>query len=103
MTTKVNDTWTEWVCVDCIIALANDDWPDPIPDPKPLALYKANDIEAHPGGEHHADCPSHDPLNDHGCTLDCETDDFSTSVCDGCGSKLAGSRHAVTIWMAGPS
>lgn len=29
---------------------------------------------------------------------DCETNTFSTSQCEGCGSWLHGERHAMTLW-----
>lgn len=29
---------------------------------------------------------------------DCETDTFSRSQCEGCGSYLYGERHAMTLW-----
>lgn len=29
---------------------------------------------------------------------DCETREFSTSQCEGCGSWLAGDRHAFSLW-----
>jgi hypothetical protein len=35
-----------------------------------------------------------------GC--DCETNTFSKSRCDGCGSWLAGERHAFTLWQRVP-
>jgi hypothetical protein len=30
---------------------------------------------------------------------DCETDTFSTSRCEGCGSYLHGERHAMTVFL----
>jgi hypothetical protein len=51
--------------------------------------------------EHAEDCPNFDGdtwLGEH--DEPCETRDFSWSSCDGCGSDLGGSRHALTLWMA---
>jgi hypothetical protein len=30
---------------------------------------------------------------------DCETDSFTWSSCEGCGSTLGGERHAFTVWF----
>lgn len=47
------------------------------------------------------DSQHHDP-SDHAHPIDyecdCETDTFSTSQCDGCGSYLHGERHAMTLF-----
>jgi hypothetical protein len=40
--------------------------------------------------EHAEDCGRED--------CDCERDTFSSTSCEGCGSKLAGERHAFTMW-----
>lgn len=34
-----------------------------------------------------------------GYECDCETDSYSTSQCEGCGSYLHGSRHAMTLFV----
>jgi hypothetical protein len=50
--------------------------------------------------EHAEDCTLHimgsDAPGDYEC--DCETDTYSTSQCDGCGSYLHGERHAMTLF-----
>lgn len=35
-----------------------------------------------------------------GYECECDTNTFSKSQCDGCGSFLAGARHAMTLWKA---
>lgn len=44
------------------------------------------------GWEMHSD----ECINDGQC--DCETNSFSTSQCEGCGSYLHGERHAMTLF-----
>ena len=84
-----------WVCVDCIVLHCTGDLPaDPAPGaPAPLSAIGAGyDITAGMLREHHApDCAPDDDC-------DCETDAFSWQSCDGCGSPLAGERHALTLW-----
>lgn len=48
-------------------------------------------------------CPIPTPFpvpDDYEC--DCETNTFSTSQCEGCGSHLAGERHAMTLFKIPP-
>ena len=89
---------TIWVCVDCLMADANGEMPaDPDPtEPEPWALWDGlgrTHIVA-PGmmrEDHYDDC---DPDDECGC----ERQDFSWQHCDGCGSRLGGSREAYTFW-----
>jgi hypothetical protein len=86
-----------WVCSDCIILLANGETADPVPDPAPLSLLTGEDVV--PGGEHDDDCPNHAGSPTRGeQDCDCETQSFSWSTCDGCGSVLGGDRHAATVF-----
>lgn len=86
---------TLWVCVDCYVThhgVANE-WDTP--DREPLSLID-EDSEVSAGmmwEEHECDRPSWDEGE-----CDCETVTFSGAPCDGCGSYLAGSRHALTLW-----
>jgi hypothetical protein len=100
-----------WACTDCLILLANGD--DPAEkNEQELADWHAA-IDRHIGdseitigmlaSEHADDCPvkiqdTHDAVDE----CDCETDSFSWSACDVCGSNLGGERHAVTYWVAAP-
>lgn len=88
-----------WVCQCCLLVAANGeccaDDEHGGDSMEPLGLAKDSDTW-HLGGEHSDDC---DAGNDSGC--DCETDTFSTSQCDGCGSWLAGERHAMTVFVNG--
>lgn len=79
-----------WVCVDCMIKAVNDEEPtDPTPgEPTPWAR-EADTIVTFGSAGH-----DHEPTDD----CDCDTIDFATSTCDGCGSRLAGTRHAFTWW-----
>lgn len=76
-----------WVCVDCLMALANGDYPD-----EPEAA------EAIVAGEQRV-LPAHWSLDsateDEGEGVD--TRDFSRSTCDCCRSQLGGSRHRAAL------
>lgn len=93
---KTRESWTLWVCINCIHHHANGECGD------------CHREEGHEGGE---------PLSrvdytkssmgmgweEHECgygvdECDCETKTFSTSSCDGCGSDYHGERHAMTEW-----
>jgi hypothetical protein len=86
------------VCVDCLIGLANGEWPEVGENwtddqethvREGLARYEfmLGHIadEAHPGEECDED-------------RECEHTTFSSSYCDLCNTGLAGSRDDVTIW-----
>jgi hypothetical protein len=93
---------TIWVCQDCMLHHANgecgschDD--DHGHDKEPLSSIG--------GGFHVAMGMARD---EHECNddengieyreCDCETNTFSTSQCEGCGSYLHGERHAMTLF-----
>jgi hypothetical protein len=85
-----------WVCVDCMMLHANGEMPvDPREgEPEPLSeITEGFEVTAGMLREQHAD----------GCDgdgdCDCETIPFSSAQCEGCGSYLAGERHAMTLWM----
>lgn len=96
-----------WACVDCLILLANGENP----------TDKTQDEVA----EWHAEIARRNDgynitlglaASEHACTADfggrtagevgadcdCETNTFSWSACDVCGSNLGGVRHAVSFW-----
>lgn len=86
------DTWTIWICVDCMQALANGELCDDA-DREPLSALDA-DAEVTCGliaSEHECDS-----LDD--CNGECERQEFSWSRCEGCGSNLGGERLAATEW-----
>jgi hypothetical protein len=72
------------------------------PDREPLNLLKDQNVSMGLfADEHHEDCDYRvsQACGDEGydCNLNCETEDFSMSWCEGCGSQLGGSRHAMTV------
>jgi hypothetical protein len=84
---------TIWVCVDCMLHHANGECGschDDVNghDKEPLSLLARQDYAM--GGEHSEYCEGED--------CDCETNTFSTSRCEGCGSWLHGERHAFTVF-----
>lgn len=87
-----------WVCGCCMLTLANgeccaDDTHngDYI---EPLSLMLPEDSWAM-GGYHSDNCTPED--RDEGCG--CDTREFETRSCRGCGSQLHGSRYAVTVFV----
>lgn len=87
-----------WVCRCCILSHANGECCDSDEhggdSMEPLSAIKAADSVAM-GGEHNERCTEAD--REAGC--DCEEKTFSSSQCDGCGSWLAGTRHAMTLFV----
>lgn len=93
-------TRTEWVCVCCLLKLANDDTSackascGTEDHPRALGLGLGSFVL--PGltqDRHWAACAVE---HEGQCDLACEVDSFSASICAGCGTRLAGERHAVT-------
>lgn len=89
------DIVTQWVCVDCFVLLVNGDV-SPDCENADALLSKFEGYRAMPGmrSEEHCCAEFPDPRPDE---CDCDTDPYSRSQCDGCGSYLHGERHAVTI------
>lgn len=89
----------DWVCVDCLHLAANGELPEDATTPtgeltergRELFESPANLPGSYPGADH-SDC-GHD--GDHDTLIECETHEFSWSPCDGCGTRLGGSRHAM--------
>lgn len=99
-----HNTLTIWVCYDCINLAANGSQPDPewrdADQPAPLSGIP-DDAEVTCGmtwADHADDCPNRlaESFDDE---CDCENDSFSSQPCDGCGTWLAGSHHAMTLWL----
>lgn len=92
-----------WVCVDCYMAYHNGDY-SPTPDVNPFSEFDLTDGAV----PIHRYVTSGMPTVWCCCTQDdadidwddhvesCETIDFSGVSCGGCGSFLAGTRHAMT-------
>ena len=101
-------TTVQWVCVCCFVAHCNGDLCQCPPEDHPagvMGLFEGLEPTAGMLREEH-DCHADDCESDE-CEqecerpdeCDCETNTFSTSSCDGCGSRLHGERHAVTGWV----
>jgi len=93
---------TIWVCVDCMLMEANGECdPDrPADLAEPLSAidggYRVTlgmSSEAHDG-----ECPVRIEGDHNAAECDCERIEFSQGWCEGCGTALAGSRHAMTLW-----
>lgn len=102
--TLTDNTCTIWVCTDCLMVAANGELPDPEPECEPWSKLEGEFVTMGlVAEEHNEDCPNVDHetgewLGIGDCT-GCETQDFSWSNCEGCGSHLGGSRHAFTLWL----
>jgi len=106
---------TYWVDDNCMFAHANgvdlryeSDWgmdydPDdnPSPEPEPWSLLKLNQSPAMGMGweDHNEECHVFLTEGADRDECDCETRDFSTSSCDGCGNYIHGTRHAMTVFQ----
>ena len=93
-------TTTYWVCVDC--HLTHHMGEDHVVENgcEPWSLIESGQSFT-PGllQEDHG-CGWED-MEDHEeppCDAECETDSFSWTDCDGCGSPLGGQRFAYTVW-----
>lgn len=100
---KDQPTDPQWVCEHCLFHLVNGDCtevdtcsPGSGDENDPMRLFDG--MYATPGtlSEHH-ECQEGPDERDDDC--ECETNPFSWSACDGCGSPLGGARYAVTGWI----
>ena len=105
----MNDEYTcsGWACVDCLMEIANGESPADLSEDE-IAARDA-EISARNAGYR---ITLGLPREQHSCTedfggkvayevgaeCDCETNEFSWSACDVCGSNLGGERHAVSFW-----
>ncbi len=97
-------TGTGWCCSDCLFLFANGETPVNMNEDE-IEAWMA-EIDSRTAGSHvvlggeHKDCVNIGAddgwLGVGDC--DCETQEFSMSQCDVCGSRLGGSRHAVTYF-----
>lgn len=96
----MQETCTVWVCRDCMLHHANGECgnchADEGHDRVPMSLCNPWEVAMGMLGKEHP-CTEWE----HGVTdeCDCETQNFSWSSCDGCGSNLGGERHAMTLWF----
>lgn len=92
---------TIWVCQCCMLNHANGEcgcgaYYGEDPDHDPLSLVDNSKITMGMAHEEHSEeCEQLDDLDD----CDCETNTYSTSPCQGCGSWLHGKRYAMTLWI----
>ena len=90
---------TIWVCVDCIMHHANGECGschNGEHDKLPLLLIDHPYYVAMGMAHEEHSCGREDGVDVLEC--DCETNTFSTSQCEGCGSYLHGERHAMTLF-----
>lgn len=92
-----NDTYTYtlWVCAECLMMHANGETGGD-PDREPLGLLDNCVTTLGLVYEEHECGKEDDPDLEIEC--ECDTQEFSSSRCEGCGSALGGSRHALTMW-----
>lgn len=93
---------TMWVCESCMLTDASGELPEDLDStqPEPWALWDGAPLGATTPGmlsaEHECgwdgDCGRTDEC-------DCEYRSHDTSDCDGCGSRLDGTRFAYTYWQ----
>lgn len=103
------DTAEGEICLDCTMLEANGETPPNMNEDETRAYL--NNVEGHPNarldmtlGTLHHDPEVCDAVDEAGNwhgegDCPCETVEFSRSVCDMCGSRLAGYRHRVTFWF----
>lgn len=103
----MDDAYTIWVCSCCLVAAVNGDesgcrdfWGHVDGDeshPQGLCgLLNGQECSGMFDSDHECGLPYDAP---EGRECACETDSFSTSPCDGCGSRLHGERHAMIAWV----
>lgn len=96
---------TIWVCVNCIMHHANGECgdchnPDGHEGGEPLNLLDPKFSAMGMGWEdHNEECHVFTSRGEDRDECDCETNTYSTSTCEGCGSTYHGERHAMTEWI----
>lgn len=88
------DYGTIWVCTCCMLSHANGECCDSDghggDSYEPLSRI-TDRFTVTMGSEHDEEC-------DYPDDCDCMTNTFSWAHCEGCGSRLGGERHAMTLW-----
>lgn len=100
MNLNPDNAFTAWVCVDCYLTHAGYS-PDEIGHDfaeVPMGLVETGTVVTTGMLDRDHKCEDHNVghRSDIGCGE--EEIDFSTQVCDGCATTLAGTRHALTFW-----
>jgi len=99
----LHEARTLWVCIDCYLVHHGYDEHElgHAPDREPLSLID-DGVEVHSGmalEEHDEDCRNAGaPVED----CQCGRITFSRTACQGCGSRLAGAREALTVTTTNP-
>lgn len=90
---------TIWVCQDCMLHHANGECGGCYENHDEEPLGPLDDLQPTAGmtQEGHS-CGRQDDTYFGDC--DCETNEYSTSQCEGCGSYLHGERHAMTLFKS---
>jgi len=100
-------TCSGWACTDCLFLLANGETPADW-SAAHVTAWQA-EIDTRNAGyritlgllrSEHSCTDDFDgqTAGEAGSECDCETESFSWSACDVCGSNLGGERHAVSFW-----
>lgn len=96
----MRDYYVLWLCVDCMLHHANGECGSCHDghghDEEPLNKTDHTNLAMGLPQEEH-ECGREDDTYFGEC--DCETDQFSRSQCDGCGSYLHGERHGFTEFV----
>lgn len=92
-----------WVCVDCYLTSqgygSELDYPDS-GNREPVALIPDTvDVTSGMLSQYHY-CETDPTTGELTDECECETQSFSWSACEGCGSHLGGTRHALTLWYS---
>lgn len=93
---------TIWVCQCCMLTHANGECCSELyygqdPDHDPLSSIDSGFFHTMGMAAEEHECNDDENGIEYG-ECDCETNTYSTSSCDGCGSWLHGERHAMTLW-----
>lgn len=100
----MSNSITIWVCQCCMLNHANGEcgcgaYYGKDPDHDPLSLVNDSQITMGMLSSEHPCTADYEPMQEREHECDCETNTFSTSSCQGCGSWLHGERHAMTLWF----
>lgn len=97
-----------WICLCCYMVHCNgeccsdDSHGGDSVEPLNLIEYPYTITAGLLWSEHDSECPNR-AANASVEECDCETNTFSKSRCEGCGSHLYGERHAATLWKENDS
>ncbi|MFD6249902.1 hypothetical protein [Streptomyces roseolus] len=92
---------TIWVCQDCMLHHANGECGGCHEghDEEPLSsIGEGFHVAMGMLASKHPCTADYEPMQEREHECDCETNTFSTSQCEGCGSHLHGERHAMTLF-----